>query len=348
MSISKRRFLSACCLSTTSVLAAGLILSWGFVAPAAADVPTHGDPVLSTVAELAPEVLLGVSEEAFGAKEGVILEAVSDSGSRASVASDPEAGVSFSGSAGTWRMTIPLAEDASEGVSSSIGSATFENESGPDTMVLAKDDGSIQVITVIAEPTSPTEYRYEFDLPPGAVMLDMEGGGVAIVSVEGDWLGGIAPPWARDAGGNPVETWYVISGSTLTQFVAHGPENLYPVVADPWLNIDLISSFKWVKSSQGWTISVAVTPWMGAVDTSIAGTFGWEELKTKVRASNLTSFNRLNTWAMQQQWNCHAAGKAFIGVAGWLGIDKRPTWDLETWRPATYDPTAFVRKMCNW
>ena len=46
--------------------------------------------------------------------------------------------------------------------------------------------------------------------------------------------------------------------NTVVQIVAHH-DAAYPVVADPWLWIDLIQSASWVSDAQGFTLMVAST-----------------------------------------------------------------------------------------
>ena len=43
----------------------------------------------------------------------------------------------------------------------------------------------------------------------------------------------LASPWAHDAKGKTIKTWYEIKGHTLTQVVKHAGA-AYPVTADPW------------------------------------------------------------------------------------------------------------------
>ena len=42
----------------------------------------------------------------------------------------------------------------------------------------------------------------------------------------------MAAPWAKDAHGNNVTTWYTLDGTTLTQHIAPTESTVFPVVAD--------------------------------------------------------------------------------------------------------------------
>ncbi len=42
-------------------------------------------------------------------------------------------------------------------------------------------------------------------------------------------------PWAKDAEGKELKTWFTTDGLTLTQHVEHNVKGVvYPVTADPW------------------------------------------------------------------------------------------------------------------
>lgn len=186
------------------------------------------------------------------------------------------------------------------------------------------------------------------------IEIDEQSGGATARTPEGDLLILVAPPWAVDAAGAAINTHFEIQGSRLTQVVEHRTAGVsYPVVADPTVSGHLIPKYKWVKDGTGWKISVAVTAAMGWALSSAAGIDGWSELTKAVKKNSAAEYNRLNTATMQHQWICHAIGKAAIGIGGWLGIDKSPTWDLETYRrPLSGDIWAVAGTMvgsrCNW
>lgn len=86
-----------------------------------------------------------------------------------------------------------------------------------------------------------------------------ETGVVVITDGAGNFAGGVAPAWAKDANGNAIATHYEISGDTLTQVVDHSGTDAYPIVADPWLGIQLFEGF-WRGSWEGdYTYNTSVT-----------------------------------------------------------------------------------------
>lgn len=106
-----------------------------------------------------------------------------------------------------------------------------------DSSVPRSQDSSVQMVTMIADSSAPKEYVYDFDLPEGASMEILESGLVLVEDSEGNFIAGVAAPWAKDAEGVDVPTHYEIRGSALVQIVEHrGQESVaYPVTADPWL-----------------------------------------------------------------------------------------------------------------
>jgi hypothetical protein len=89
------------------------------------------------------------------------------------------------------------------------------------------DDGH-QTLLRIDGPASPTVYRFEDAVPAGVTATVVADGSVSLA--DGST---IAAPWAFDANGAAVDTWYELDGTTLVQHVDHFTVEAYPVVADP-------------------------------------------------------------------------------------------------------------------
>ena len=58
--------------------------------------------------------------------------------------------------------------------------------------------------------------------------------GVAVRDDNGDILGTLDAPWAIDATGASVKTWYEIRQSTIVQHVEPNSSTQFPIVADPF------------------------------------------------------------------------------------------------------------------
>jgi hypothetical protein len=95
--------------------------------------------------------------------------------------------------------------------------------------------GGLQISLLIADESSPTAYAFPIDLPSGA-SLSIQPDGSAVALLDGTAIGTFARPWALDAAGADVTSYFEVQGDDLVQVVEHGPHVTYPVVADPWWN----------------------------------------------------------------------------------------------------------------
>lgn len=100
------------------------------------------------------------------------------------------------------------------------------------THVAQRTSDGGQLISIFAKNRGIERVRYEF---PGRELQLFPNGAISVVDPTGDGalVAVIKPPWAKDATGAPVNTWYEVSGTTLTQVVAPSKATQYPVVADP-------------------------------------------------------------------------------------------------------------------
>lgn len=226
-------------------------------------------------------------------------------------------------------VRLPKREARVESNMIASGVIGYDNGDGSHTVPLVKNDGSVQITTVIEGPNSPTTYGYDFDLP-GDAKLKREGDSILFISGKGAVVGGIAPAWAVDANGVPVPTRYEIEGNTLTQVVEHGKGVAYPVVADPLWGTDLIQSAGWISRNGLVSLSLVPTGWNrfnAAFGPAISE--GWNEALAKTPSSIVNGrwYTRAtaNTTQMYWQYQCHQV----------LGFAKSE-WNLE---PSNYRPT---------
>ena len=224
------------------------------------------------------------------------------------------------------------------------GLAAFDHHNGLVTVPLPKDDGSVQVVSVIYNAAAPTEIVLELQIPHGARSELQPDGSLFIVNEVGAFLGGVPPPWAVDAQGRDVNTQFTLSGNTLTQIVDHRVRDVtYPVIADPWLGADLFSYTGYNRNGtfrSDLVISAKLSGWGWYWYTTGSGQFilrgaGWDELKAKrPRVTEKAT--------LRQQYDCHVT----FGYAVWLaGLH----WDLEKARANKSDwlNTALTHR-CNW
>lgn len=175
--------------------------------------------------------------------------------STVSVQKNPKDGVSVSNKklGGTSvHVGLPYADGASEASSVSQGVVSYDNKNGSSTIPVTKNDGSLQMVTKIDNRDAPTEYKYVMGVPQGAKLVHQEDGSVLILDNNGKIISAVSKPWAVDAQGTPVETAYVVQGNELIQVISHTSQDYkYPIVADPWMGIDLIDKVWWKISPKG-------------------------------------------------------------------------------------------------
>ncbi len=209
-------------------------------------------------------------------------------------------------------------------------------------VVEALEDGSVQLQTIIKDAQSTHDLAYKLDVSESAKMKLLENGSVVAIGQDGRLELGLAKPWAVDAEGKRVKTYFTMDGNTVTQHVKPGPDTAYPIVADPWIGGRLFSRI-WSDRYQGdLRYNGNVSRW-GAfllADPSGTGqsrmlTAGWKEWTDKYPAIK-------DKPTLRQQYACHIA-------AGAIGIPFTGTWNLERFRADKPDwYRSVVRHRCNW
>lgn len=102
----------------------------------------------------------------------------------------------------------------------------------------ATETGAQSIITIKSS-DAPSEYSFDLALQEGTFLVMDEDGSVDISNGDQIIIGEVKKPWAYDANGNPVNTWFEIEGSTLTQHVEFSHDTAFPITADPewWQNV---------------------------------------------------------------------------------------------------------------
>lgn len=177
-------------------------------------------------------------------------------------------------------------------------------------------DDAIQITVEIEGPDAATEFAFPLGLEAGqrATLSDGPTGSVQIRDRAGVLVQSFLPPWALDANGASVPTWYELRGSaTLVQHVQHAGA-AYPVVADPTASCGIISCTMYFNKSETERIAVgaigvtaivalcALTggPYAGAACLIVGADFA-------LGAQNARSLGK----CMKMKWY------VFGGVAGW-------------------------------
>jgi len=251
-------------------------------------------------------------------------------------------------------VDLPFAAVASDGLATDSGVVAYDNGNDTSTVPVVKEDGGVQITTTIASSDAPERFVYGLDIPSGATLQQFDSGAVFVLDANGALIVGAAPPWAKDAAGMDVPTWYEIDGTQLVQVVVHRTNRsvTYPVVADPFLGADLFSwtgynrngtylgqtVISMLKSTWGNAVWLGGVPTVGTIAAGqyILQTSGWNELVAKRPVAD-------DKPSIQQQYDCHVLYGFNIAGAG-------VHWDLEKARSnnsvwALQDPRVHK---CNW
>lgn len=129
--------------------------------------------------------------------------------------------------------------DLSEQAQSLINSGADYSISAQVTMADA-----IRLVVSIDNAQAPNRYKFHI---AGANRLETINIGSAqiyrIVDGNGATIAWLGAPWAKDSEGRELETHYELTDETLVQVVDLSSDGIkFPVTADPFLGIDLISS----------------------------------------------------------------------------------------------------------
>lgn len=314
----------------TTVLLVGAAASGATAAPD--DEPTS----VSSIATVAPEVLAdAVSPSTTGSRL-----AIGTASADIVLPEDTSDPVRYAANDQILEITLPASGAA--GTATVVdGFVSYDNLDGSSTVPVPKQDGSLQIATVVEGPSAPTTYEYALGLPDGyELSAGDEGGGIAIAAIDkSNLLGVFAAPWAVDADGRAVPTHYEIRGTSLVQALEHDSDVYsYPIVADPWLGNELYYT-PYLTSWNG-AFKVNVTPRQAGKDW--AGIATWwahaDEIKNKLAASYPSR-------PASQRWNDNVQEQLYCHIAG-LPLSL-PEYNLEAARTFLYWEQQVAYK-CNY
>lgn len=133
-------------------------------------------------------------------------------------------------------ITLPNSDAASNGAAIDDGVVAYAAADGSANAVQADSEGGVKMLTVIDNVSAPTEYTYGVTVPEGGVVELTSEGGAVVLGADNQPIAIVDVPWATDAAGNSVQTWFTTDGVSLTQHVLHTADGVvYPVTADPWV-----------------------------------------------------------------------------------------------------------------
>ncbi|NQX12280.1 hypothetical protein HQQ80_11635 [Microbacteriaceae bacterium VKM Ac-2855] len=237
-------------------------------------------------------------------------------------------------------ISLPFASQADDSIALADGVVSFDNGNSSTTVAVVKDDGSVQMATILADESAPTHYRYVLDVPEGGALVPTDDGGVMVVDREGAFVAGVAPAWAQDATGVAVPTHYEVDGVDLVQVVDHSATSIsYPVTADPWLGINLFDRMS-TTTDQGQPRYMLYRSAWGAANSASPGTSqsiflnaGWAEASSRWPALRSKE-------SLHQQYDCHAI---------YALLKPGESWNLEKFRSNNSGWGASATShWCNW
>lgn len=204
---------------------------------------------------------------------------------------------------------------------------------GFEVVPVAKKDGSVQTIVTVNDPKLPQKISFDLAIPSQASVKILPSGEVMIFDYKGYMLGGVSRPWAFDANRKPVRTHFEFSKGKLTQHIFHDAANYkYPIIADPWIGIDLYHLPFVSHPPQGYKINVKPTLWGLAMASPGTWFAHRDEVVTKLK-------NQAKLWTntIHEQFYCHIAGSP-------LGY---PEYNMESWSPLVPWYISLVSYKCN-
>lgn len=183
------------------------------------------------------------------------------------------------------------------------------------------------MVTVLENDNAPSTYSYQFDSDELGSFEHGEDGEIAVLSKSGDPLAFVAPAWAKDANGTPVQTHYELDGSTLKQVVETDTDTSFPVVADPYLGVKMVKKVKWTKRAGGKTLVVTPTAGSRALGGGyLPGKYGWKEV---------SKLGKTKSTQLKWQYICHHQ----------FAFTKK-TYNLDTWKKRKSYADS-VKHLCN-
>lgn len=97
----------------------------------------------------------------------------------------------------------------------------------------------VRSLIEIQDGSAPREYQYTVELEPGTT-LSVQADGTVVGVQDEETVLVVPAPWALDADGAKVDTWYEVRGGVLVQHVAFTDANAFPVIADPVWFVPLV------------------------------------------------------------------------------------------------------------
>ncbi len=215
-------------------------------------------------------------------------------------------------------MSLPASSGMSA-VDADAAAVTHVLDDGSSILPLVRSNGVLQVLSVIPDDASPASFVYGLTAGEGSSLVALSDGSVELVDAAGEPVAVVAAPWATDAAGKTIETWFTTDGGWLTQVVdleAAG-DVTYPVVADPAASVtytkytatDVSKTYNWTNKSKqigickvlsgagggtcsisnSYSVSTSIQTSLGASVSDVSASIGFNSSKTVTGTITWTS-----------------------------------------------------------
>ena len=236
---------------------------------------------------VAPQVVVDAAAAAGTTVQNAtsILTTTSNAPTQVAVANEPGGDVKVTGAGTAIDIGLPPTQEATPArVGGNLAVFAPPDQDRAAVAVQPRDTGA-RVMVIIRSAADPEDYRFPVKVPAGGKLVPMAGDnagtegtseqntkGYVILDREGEGVGSIASPWALDAAGQLVSTWYKLaSDNTIVQHVDHTGTNAhYPVVADPLVSVGCAWTDCAVWFSASVTSTLARYTFLGQVGFSLA------------------------------------------------------------------------------
>lgn len=220
--------------------------------------------------------------------------------------------------------------DFSEASQGDFGEIYYGQDAGTMLTVEPKDDQSIQMVIKIPDRDSQTHFMFDIVSEDYHWMEVNKDGSISAFNSDGEFVFGVASPWATDSRGIRIPTWFEIEGKSIVQVVDHtSGDYSYPIAADPWLGKDLYSKVYVTYTPQGYVVNATPSTW----GKSFVGIATWSSHIEEVKSKANYKWNP----SIENQMKCHLLGFPL----------SLPEYNLESWRPNVNYSESLVKYRCN-
>ncbi|MBU3178482.1 hypothetical protein KPL47_19350 [Clostridium estertheticum] len=142
----------------------------------------------------------------------------------------------------SFEMLLPKEANNTNSTISTNGTIVYNNEVNSNANVaLQPTNDGFRSLVIINNLSASKDYTFEFILPKGSRLItakeylgsECDTKEVFVVNKDNVITSLISPPWAKDANGSNVPTYYRVEGNKVIQVVEFTKNNVFPIVADP-------------------------------------------------------------------------------------------------------------------